>query len=120
MLFRSPDNVPVRKDAELQVTPKGQVLQLDGARSIFDWFAADEKQMAADRPPLTRDRLQQLTGIRRAADIEWANWLLGDTEQFFRNGIYRYRSETIVDYRGRLPASGLGYPGRCRGGLPAR
>ena len=67
--INEPENVPVRKDAELQVTPKGQVLQLDGARSIFDWFAADEKQMAAQRPPLTRDRLQQLTGIRRAAEL---------------------------------------------------
>lgn len=67
--IKEPENVPVREDAELQVTPKGQVLLLDDAQSIFDWFAADEKQMDAQRPPLTRDRLQQITGIRRAAEL---------------------------------------------------
>ena len=67
--INEPENVPVRTDAELQVTPKGQVLLMKNAQSIFDWFATDEKQWAAQRQPLTRDRLQQITGIRRAAEL---------------------------------------------------
>ena len=67
--INEPENMPVRTDAELQVTPKGQVLLMKNARSIFDWFADDEKQWAVQRQPLTRDRLQQITGIRRAAEL---------------------------------------------------
>ena len=59
-----PENVRMRADAELQVTPEGQVLQLKNARSMFDWLEADARQLAAQRQPLTRDQLRAITGIR--------------------------------------------------------
>ncbi|MBC8325082.1 MAG: prolyl oligopeptidase family serine peptidase [Verrucomicrobia subdivision 3 bacterium] len=74
--IKEPDNVPVRNDADLQVTPKGQVLLLKDARSIFDWFVADEQHWAAQRPALTRDRLQQITGIRRVAELPPAEGMM--------------------------------------------
>jgi len=63
------ENVRVRADAELQVTPEGNVLQLKNARSMFDWLEADARQLAVQRPPLTRERLRAITGIRKLKEL---------------------------------------------------
>ena len=63
------ENVRVRADAELQVTPEGQVLQLKNARSMFDWLEADARQLADQRLPLTRERLRAVTGIRELKEL---------------------------------------------------
>ena len=69
MEITEPESGRVRADAELQVTPEGQVLQLKNARSMFDWLEADARQLAAQRPQLTRDRLRAITGIRGLKDL---------------------------------------------------
>ena len=63
------ENVRVRADAELQVTSEGNVLQLKNARSMFDWLEADARQLATQRPPLTRERLRAITGIRKLKEL---------------------------------------------------
>ena len=64
-----PENVPVRAEADLWATPDGQVLRLKNARSIFDWFKADARQLAVQHKPLTRERLRAITGIRAPKDL---------------------------------------------------
>jgi len=61
--------VPILADAELQVTPHGQVRWLPGARSIFDVFEETEKSLAAQRPKLTEDVVRKVTGIRALAQL---------------------------------------------------
>ncbi len=63
------ENVPVFTDAELQCTPKGQVLLLDGARSVMDLNRDYAKTLAANRPPLTRETIREVTGIHPLKDL---------------------------------------------------
>ncbi|WP_417383364.1 alpha/beta hydrolase family protein [Gimesia sp.] len=63
------DESPVLTDKELQVTPQGQVLKLQGERNLFDLFTDYEQQLAANRPPLTRKLVRQVTGIRSLKDL---------------------------------------------------
>lgn len=63
------EDAPVRTDAELRVTPTGQVLALPNARSMFDLFAERERRLAANRPPLTRELIRQATGIRKLEEL---------------------------------------------------
>ena len=41
---------PVMTDAELQCTPRGQVLQLEGERTLFDLNRELEKRLAEKNP----------------------------------------------------------------------
>ena len=59
-----PEEVPVLSDAELQVTPDGQVLWLPDARSIFDVFTEHEQKLAANRREISEGTVRQVTGIR--------------------------------------------------------
>lgn len=63
------EEVPILADAELQVTPHGQVRWLPGARSIFDVFEETEKSLAARRPKLTEDVVRKVTRIRPLAQL---------------------------------------------------
>jgi len=63
------EEVPILADADLQVTPHGQVRWLPGARSIFDVFEETEKSLAAKRPKLTEDIVRKVTGIRPLAQL---------------------------------------------------
>ncbi|WP_291169108.1 acetylxylan esterase [Gimesia sp.] len=63
------DDSPVLTDQELQVTLQGQVLKLQHERSLFDLFTDYEKQLAENRPPLTRELVRQVTGIRTLQDL---------------------------------------------------
>jgi len=63
------DNVPVRPDVELQVTPAGQVRKMKGERSMFDLYAEYERQLADRRPKLTQDVVRKATGIRPLAQL---------------------------------------------------
>ena len=63
------EDVAVRSDAELQVTPDGQVFHLEEARSILALFEERGEQLAADRPPLTRDVVREVTGIRKLNEL---------------------------------------------------
>uniref|UniRef100_UPI00261704A6 alpha/beta hydrolase family protein n=1 Tax=uncultured Gimesia sp. TaxID=1678688 RepID=UPI00261704A6 len=62
-------NVPILTDKDLQVTPDGQVLSLPDERSIFDLFADYERQLAAQRPKLTRAVVRDVTGIRPLSEL---------------------------------------------------
>lgn len=59
----------VRSDAQLQVTPNGQVLKLEGERSLLDLYAAYEKELATKRRPVSRDIVREATGIRPLAQL---------------------------------------------------
>ena len=58
------DQVPVRSDAELQVTPEGQVRKMKGERSILELYDEYERQLAGRRAKLTRAVVRKVTGIR--------------------------------------------------------
>lgn len=62
-------DTPVLTDQELQVTPQGQVLSLKDEHSLFDLFTDYKQQLAANRPPLTRKLVRQVTGIRTLKDL---------------------------------------------------
>ncbi len=63
------EEVPVRPDRDLLVTPEGQVRKLKGERSILDLYAETERRLAADRPKLTRQVVRQATGVRRLSEL---------------------------------------------------
>lgn len=63
------EDVPTLSDEALQVTPKGQVLSLPDARSMFDLFTEYEAQLASQRPKLTRAVVRDTTGIRPLAEL---------------------------------------------------
>jgi len=66
---------PVHTDAQLQVTPEGQVLRLPGARSLFDLNREWEERLASGRADLWRRpsaalaEVRRVSGIRRLADL---------------------------------------------------
>lgn len=63
------EDVTVRTEAELQVTPRGQVRMLPDERSIFELFTARERVLSQQRPKLTRDLIRHVTGVRSLADL---------------------------------------------------
>lgn len=67
------EDVPLRSDKELQVTRNGQVLRLPGERSMFDLFSDYERQLASQRPKLTRDIVRRVTGIRTLEQLQKPN-----------------------------------------------
>lgn len=86
---------PVLSDAEAQVTPDGQVLLLDGARSIFELNAERADALAAARPELAPDALRAevraIAGIRPVGLLPEPGVQVRDT--IARDG---YRIETLV------------------------
>jgi dienelactone hydrolase len=66
---------PVATDAELQCTPSGQVMQLEGARSVFDLNRDWEERLAEKRkalwtkPSEAMEAVRQLTHIRTLAEL---------------------------------------------------
>jgi len=63
------EDVTVFPEAELQCTPEGRVTELEGARTLFDLYAERERELAAGRPPVTRRRIREATGIRPLAEL---------------------------------------------------
>lgn len=63
------DEVSVLADAALQVTPKGQVRLLGNARSMFDLFAAYEKEFADNRPKLSPNVVRKVADIRPLIEL---------------------------------------------------
>jgi cephalosporin-C deacetylase-like acetyl esterase len=71
------DKVETRKEPELLCTPRGQVLLLDGERSVFDLNRDIEQRLAAERKAFWRnapreealERVRQLAGVRKLADL---------------------------------------------------
>jgi dienelactone hydrolase len=72
-----PDGLQVLTDEEIQVTPRGQVMLIEGARSVYDlnrdWAAelAAQRQAAwSDGPPEGwRDQVRRLAGIRPLTEL---------------------------------------------------
>lgn len=56
-------------DAQIQVTPAGQVHKLAGERSLLDLYAAHERELAAKRKPITSEMVREATGIRPLAQL---------------------------------------------------
>ncbi len=73
----------IMTDEEMQCTPKGQVLLIEGARSVFDINAELADRLAAERKELWSrsgrekmlDKVRETAGIRRAAELPPASVL---------------------------------------------
>lgn len=71
------EDVPILSAAELQCTPKGQVLLMEGAKSVLDLNIEADLQLTSDRrvfwndtpKPQALERVRQITGIRRYDDV---------------------------------------------------
>lgn len=63
------DEVATFSDADLQCTLEGQVLKMEGSRSIVDLNTEFERGLIQSRPKLTRDTIREATGIRPLAGI---------------------------------------------------
>lgn len=71
------DEFPVRKDPEVQCSPRGQVLFLPGERSVFDLNLEVEARLAPRRQefwkatplPEALQKVRQLIGARRLAEL---------------------------------------------------
>lgn len=69
--------LPVQDDKALQCTPRGEVLLLDGARSVYDLNVELENKLAAERkriwqaadPAEALDEVRRITHIRRLAQL---------------------------------------------------
>jgi hypothetical protein len=68
-VVREPE-IDVFSDAELNVTPHGQVLLIDGAVSAFDVNMAENNHLAETRKSLWSDRSAALAGVQRTAKID--------------------------------------------------
>ncbi len=74
---REPDELQVLTDAEIQVTPTGQVLDLEGARSVYDINNDRVERLRGQRQAAWKERgagamlneVRRVTGIRPAADL---------------------------------------------------
>ncbi len=74
---REPDDLQVLTDAEIQVTPTGQVLDLDGARSVYDVNNDLMGRLRRQRQAAWQERgpqemlgeVRRVTGIRKPADL---------------------------------------------------
>ena len=70
-------NYDVIPDKELQCSPRGQVMLMEGARSVFDINAEIEKGLAAQRRQYwtktpradARQKVREIAGIRRLAEL---------------------------------------------------
>ena len=68
---------PVLTDEEIQCTPKGQVMLLEGARSVYDINVEQEKELAKKRKQFwaaasaeeALQKVRELAGIRRLDDL---------------------------------------------------
>lgn len=71
-IFEPEDLTPV-SDAEIQVTPDGLTLLLDGAKSTYDYNRDEAKRLSEARKPISDETLVQirtLTGVRDAAAFD--------------------------------------------------
>jgi len=72
-----PPDLKVLSDAEIRCTPKGEVMLIDGARSVYDLNRDYEKELAEKRKRLwdetpkaeILDRVRKLAGIRPLGDL---------------------------------------------------
>lgn len=68
---------PVAKDEDVWCTPQGEVMLLDGARSVYDLNMELEAKLAQDRKRFWKetdtakvlDEVRRITGIRKLADL---------------------------------------------------
>ncbi|MDD4267960.1 MAG: acetylxylan esterase [Thermoguttaceae bacterium] len=73
---------PVAADEALWCTPRGEVMLLDGARSVYDLNAELEEKLAAERKSFWEtsekakalDEVRRITGIRRLSDLPETRW----------------------------------------------
>jgi len=72
---------PVMTDGEIQCTPRGQVMLIDGARSVFDINIGLEERLAGQRRQFwsstskaeALEKVREIAGIRRLADLPRAS-----------------------------------------------
>jgi acetyl xylan esterase AXE1 len=90
---------PVAKDEDVWCTPRGEVMLLDGARSVYDLNMELEAKLAQDRKRFWKetdkakalDEVRRITGIRKLADLPMPE--LKKTGEIERDG---YRIDKIV------------------------
>ena len=67
------EEVNVLSDAKLQVTPQGQVVWMDGSRSILDLFEQRTEELATSKPPLSRQLVREVTDVRSLDELSAPN-----------------------------------------------
>jgi len=90
---------PVAQDKDLWCTPHGEVMLLDGARSVYDLNIELEEKLARGRERLWAstgktkmlDRVREVTGIRHLEDLPKPAWEKTGAQQ--RDG---YRIDSII------------------------
>ena len=73
---------PVAADEELWCTPHGEVMRIDGARSVYDLNVEEEERLAAGRRDFWKQtdtqtafqEVRRITGIRRLAELPEMKW----------------------------------------------
>ncbi|MHC4400979.1 MAG: alpha/beta hydrolase family protein [Planctomycetota bacterium] len=73
---------PIATEEEAQCTPRGEVMLLPGARSVYDLNVEREAELAKARKDLwsrvdtdeALDEVRRITGIRRLADLAEPEW----------------------------------------------
>ncbi len=102
---------PVAADEALWCTPRGEVMLLDGARSVYDLNAELEEKLAAERKSFWEasekakalDAVRRISGIRRLSDLPEPKW--EKRGEVRREG---YRIEKIVlQPDGAIPIAAL-------------
>jgi cephalosporin-C deacetylase-like acetyl esterase len=90
---------PVAKDEDVWCTPRGEVMLLDGARSVYDLNMEREAELAQQRKRFWQetetaqalDEIRRITGIRRLAELPELKWK--KTGELRRGG---YRIDKLV------------------------
>ena len=90
---------PVAADEELWCTPHGEVMRIDGARSVYDLNAEEETRLAEARRAFWKEagkekaleEVRRITGIRRLAELPEMKW--EKTGSLDRDG---YRIDKLV------------------------
>jgi len=103
---------PIMTEAQLQCTPPGQVLQMPGARSLYDLNTELEKQFADQRHKFwsttpkaqALQKVRQITGIRNLADLPQPAVEKADSIQ---------RSGYVVEKLVLRPEAGIFLPALC-------
>ena len=84
--IREPDDLTVLSEEEMRVTPQGQVLHLEGARSLYEINSAFERELAEQRTRLWEredraalmDQVRQIAGFPRWNDLSDPEIEIGD------------------------------------------
>lgn len=96
---------------EARVTPTGQVMDLPGARSVYDILRDEAMRLARNRAPVTPDIVKRVTGIRVEAPARTVNI----SEEVLTDGTLVRRATLVRDDSVPVPTIAFRNPKACKG-----